>query len=340
VNAPDVLNRYRGRVEAEMRAALMDRALPIYGMMRYHLGWEDEEGKPVPSAGGKMIRPTLCLLACETFGGDVEGAVPAAAAIELLHNFTLIHDDIEDGSEERHGRPTVWRVWGVPQAINAGDGMFSLARYVMYRLREEGIDAETVLSAARLFDAACLRLCEGQYRDIAFQDRLDVEVDDYLRMIEGKTGALMGASTGIGALLAGLAPPAIARVQQFGTKLGLAFQVRDDVLGIWGEAATGKPVGDDITARKKSYPVVYGLSRAAGSDRERLTAIYRRGEITPEGARDVLSILERTGAREQSEVLADRLMQEAYAELEGLHAHPDRLAELREIGAFVVGRRA
>ena len=339
MEAPAALSRYRDRVLAEMRAALEDRPLPLYGMMRYHLGWEDQRGNPAPAVGGKMLRPALCLLVCEAFGGEADQAAPAAAAVELLHNFTLIHDDIEDASEERHGRPTVWRLWGVPHAVNAGDGLFSLARYTLYRLREEGVDAETVLSAARLFDAACLRLCEGQYRDLAFQERLDVDVQEYLAMVEGKTGALMGAAAGIGGLLAGLAPPAVARVQAFGTKLGLAFQIRDDVLGIWGEPGTGKPVGQDITDRKKSYPVVYAFAAAQGADRDRLRAIYRQERVAPQEAAEVLAVLERTGARREAEALASRLMEEAYGDLEGLHPRPEALAELRQLGAFVVGRR-
>ena len=172
---------------------------------------------------GKMLRPLLCLASCEAVGGDGQRALPAAAALELLHNFSLIHDDIEDGSPQRHGRDTVWRVWGVAQAVNAGDGMFALAHVTLHRLSEVGVAADQVLAVAALLDEASLRLCEGQYRDLSYEERLDVRCDDYLEMVAGKTAALMAASA--------------ARAHSSATLRRNGRALR----GVWPEARDGLP---------------------------------------------------------------------------------------------------
>jgi geranylgeranyl diphosphate synthase type I len=188
-------------------------------------------------------------------------ALPASAAIELLHNFSLIHDDIEDGDETRRHRPTLWKVWGVPQAVNVGDGMFALAYTAMQRLTQRGATAETTLKALDLFTQTCLALTEGQHLDMNFERRLDVTVAEYIRMIQGKTAALVGASIAIGALIGGAPPEQIAALQRFGQSIGLAFQIQDDILGIWGDPeVTGKAVGNDLLRRKQSLPILYTLS--------------------------------------------------------------------------------
>src|SRR5438445_7540013 len=168
---------------------------PFYGMMLYHLGLDvDRPG------GGKRMRPLMCVLVYEALAGDSRGVLPAAAALELLHNFTLIHDDIEDQDPTRHHRPTVWSVWGVPQAINAGDGMFAVSRLAVQRLR--GLPPARILAFAGLLDNACVQVCEGQFLDISFETRTDVSTERYRAMAAKKTGALFAAAT------AGAAAPA------------------------------------------------------------------------------------------------------------------------------------
>ncbi|HIQ04726.1 MAG TPA: polyprenyl synthetase family protein [Anaerolineae bacterium] len=308
-------------VEAEMHRALSSDVPELrrfYGMMGYHLGWLDEALQPCERAGGKRVRPLLCLLACEAAGGDSQRALPAAAAIELLHNFSLIHDDIEDDSPTRRHRAAVWALWGVPQAINAGDGLFVLAYRTLHRLVEEGISPALVLRVARLFDDTCLALTEGQFLDMSFESRLDVSVDDYLRMIRRKTAALMGAAAATGALLAGANEARVEVYHRFGTALGMAFQIQDDILGIWGEEVLmGKSAESDILQRKKSLPVVYALQGVVG---ERLRALYSRPRLTAEDVPTVLALLAEAKAREYAEAQARRYHEEALAALDATGA--------------------
>jgi len=333
--------RYGALIETELRRALAGRELAHYSLMRYHLGWEDRDGRPHQWFRGKMLRPLLCLASCEAVGGDRERALPAAAALELLHNFSLIHDDIEDGSPQRHGRDTVWQVWGIPQAVNAGDGMFALAHVTLHRLSEVGLPAEQVMAVGRLLDEASLRLCEGQYSDLSYEQRLDVRCDDYLEMVAGKTAALMAASAGSGALIGNAPNAVVALFQEFGRNLGFAFQIRDDILGIWGEAEeTGKPTGEDIRARKKSFPVVYALEQAAAADRKALRTIYRKHEMDDNDVAEVSAILQRLGAHRHSQKMAAEHAARALHHLEGLDLVPERHRDLEALADYFVNREA
>jgi geranylgeranyl diphosphate synthase type I len=304
--------------------------------MRYHLGWEDREGRPTASRGGKLLRPGFCLLSCEAVGGDWRAALPAAASLELLHNFTLIHDDIEDASPERHGRETVWRIWGVAQAINAGDGMLALAHATMLQLDARAHPPERIVRAARLLDEATLRLCEGQHRDLAGAEA--TTLDGYLSMIEGKTGALLAACCAIGALLGGADDSTIAGLQEFGRRLGLAFQIRDDVLGIWGyEEVIGKPA-DDLRNGKRSYPVIAALERSEG--REDLEALLTRAQTEEPAHESARAAIEGLGAHEASERAAREQADAAIASLQGLELQTERRAELEALARFAADRSA
>jgi geranylgeranyl diphosphate synthase, type I len=294
---------YLSRVEAEMRVLLTPQPALTqptvgghYAIMQYHMGWLSTDLEPAQAPSGKRVRPLLCLLACAAVGGDPAKAVPAAAGLELLHNFSLIHDDIEDASSTRRHRPTAWAVFGMPRACNAGDGMFSLAHAAFQRLPEQGVPPETVLNTLRRFDEMCVRLTEGQYLDMSFEGRLDVSVDDYFGMIAGKTGALLAASPEIGALIGGAALEVGDAYRRFGAALGRAFQLRDDVLGIWGdEAVTGKSAASDILSKKKSLPVLYGLAHpAVGAE---LRRIYAGPELVATDIAHVLALLDAAGAR-------------------------------------------
>ncbi|MCC6453971.1 MAG: polyprenyl synthetase family protein [Caldilineaceae bacterium] len=258
------IGRWLPQIEAEMNNVIGSRDNSVaahYGMMRYHLGWADEHFHLRPAPSGKRLRPILCLLSCAELGGDPSQALPAAAAIELLHNFSLIHDDIEDGDEMRHHRPTVWKVWGMPLGINVGDGMFTLAFDAIQRLTQRGINSKATLAVLAHFTQTCLTLTEGQFLDISFEDRPVISIDEYMHMIQGKTAALIGASVAIGARIAGATSAQETDMLQFGQAMGLAFQIQDDILGIWGDPAiTGKPVGSDILSRKKSLPLLHALN--------------------------------------------------------------------------------
>jgi len=333
-----LLRRYRAVTLAQMQRCLEERHLPLYDIMRYHLGLADRRGGPSVGRGGKMLRPALCLLCCEAVGGDYRKAAPAAAAVELLHNFTLIHDDIEDASSSRHGRDTVWRVWGQPQAINAGDGMYALAHLALGGLSEVRVPPDAALQATRLLDGACLSLCEGQYLDLAFEERAEVSCDEYLQMVSGKTGALLGAAAALGALLGGASEEAVHAFDRFGQRLGLAFQVYDDLLGVWGNAEKmGKPAAD-ILARKKSFPVVFALEQASESDRHALRRAYARLSPSPADTERVVAVLERAGARQAGQRAAVQFRDEALAALAGLTLVPARRRNLEALASYMVQR--
>ncbi len=334
----DVLDRYREAIVGELRAALDPSDQPPFPQMRYHLGWEDAQGRPTTNRGGKLLRPALLLLCCEAAGGDWSRALPAAAAVELLHNFTLLHDDVEDASAQRHGRDTVWRVWGKSEAINAGDGMFALAHLMLLGLSERGHDAERVLAAARLLDEATVRLCEGQHRDLRYEDEYEITRNDYLAMIEGKTASLLAACCAIGGLLGSANDAVVRGLYEYGRRLGLGFQIRDDLLGCWGDAAeTGKSSGDDIRAGKQSYPIVVALEHASGDESERLRSLLGRPDISAQDLSSARELLERLGARSDGERSAREHAEAAIEALRGLSLGDER-AELEALARFAAER--
>lgn len=272
----------------------------FYGMMHYHMGWVDADMQPISVYAGKQIRPLMCMLACAAAGGDWQQAVPAAAAIEILHNFSLIHDDIEDDSPTRRGQDTVWKLWGVPQAINAGDAMFAVAHLAMNRLIERGVSADIVVQALRRFDETCVRLTQGQNADMDFETRADVTTDEYIEMITGKTAVLVSLSAELGALIAGANTATVQSYAQFGLDLGLAFQVIDDILGIWGdEAKIGKSASTDITTKKKTLPVLYGLEKS-----QELQALYANAEPDETFVTNVVTLLGQNSADTYAQKIA------------------------------------
>ena len=284
----------------------------LYEMVRYHLAL-DGSG----ASGGKRIRPLLGLLAYASITGDHRRALPGAAAVELGHNFSLVHDDIEDGDTERRHRATLWTIHGIPQAINTGDALFSLSRIALHRLTDLGFPDAKVLRLMRLFDQTCLALCEGQYLDIEMSRSDDLmTVDLYFDMIGRKTAALIAASIESGAVLATDDEEVIGRYRDFGWALGIAFQLNDDLLGIWGaEQATGK-AASDVAHKKKTLPVIYAWEQAGPDDRRRLAELYAQTDPDPEAVREIVALLEQTGAREYTRTEARRYRDQALAALD------------------------
>ncbi len=336
---PDVFERYRAVIDSELKSVLADYRSPLYDMMRYHLGWVDEKGNPLPGGAGKALRPTLCLLACEAVGEDYTCALPAAAAIELVHNYSLIHDDIQDDDRERRHRPTVWSIWGKPQAINAGSAMRLLSNMAILRLRENGVTPEKQARVQYLLDEASLRLIEGQYLDIEFENRFDITVNDYLEMIGGKTAALISCSLEVGALLGTSNKDTVESFRSIGKSLGLAFQMRDDILGIWGNPGeTGKPLANDIRRRKKTLPIVYALEKAASRSHEELVTIYHN-EIRDESTVSrVLDILEEIAARQGAQTMVEQYSQMARQVFDRMTLAPKSKQEIEELVHFLTTR--
>jgi geranylgeranyl diphosphate synthase type I len=329
-----------GEIEDEMRSVLAEqdgRARPLYEMLAYHLGLDQPDGPR-----GKRMRPLLGLLAYQSLTGDYRAALPGAAAVELGHNFSLVHDDIEDADRERRHRPTLWAIWGVPLAINAGDALFALSRLALYRLLADGFSERRVLALMRVYDETCLALCEGQFLDISFERRTDVTVEEYLDMIGRKTAALVGASVQAGAILATDDAGTIEAYRHFGYHLGLAFQMADDVKGtFWSSAQSGKPEAGDVRKRKKTLPLVWALEHASPADGARLREIYAGGQ-TVDGPMpqlqvdEVLAILDHSGAQEEALAEARRFRDIALADVDNLPIGDERQAELRVLVSSVI----
>ena len=319
----------RAQAEGAGSAGLDD----CYGMLRYHLGWADTSFAPAQADGGKKFRPLLLVHCAEACGADPELALPAAAAVELLHNFTLVHDDIQDESNHRRHRETIWHRWGTAAALNVGDALYAAAHAALYRLAAPptSVPSTQVLVLAREFDRTALRIIEGQHLDLSHEGRWDGGVTGYLTMIEGKTAALIRFAAWAGALLAGADDATVAHCGRFGLALGLAFQIRDDILGIWGTPAqTGKPVGDDIRRRKQSLPIVVLDEHADPASRAELHALYAAPMLDDAGVTRVHALLDATGSEARCRDELARYLAAARAELAALTpvlARPELLHE-------------
>lgn len=338
------IGQWLPRLEAEMQELLhypvadnTDAEFAnFYGMMQYHMGWTDAQFQPQQMPTGKRLRPMMCLMACEEVGGDPVQALPAAGAIEILHNFSLVHDDIEDGDETRRHRPTVWKLTGVPLAINIGDGMFALAYQAIQNLGRRGVDPKVVLEALNRFTQTCIELTQGQHMDMSFEQRAQVKVGEYIRMIEGKTASLVGATVSIGALIGNATDEQIKSLARFGQSVGLAFQVQDDILGIWGDPeVTGKAAGNDILRQKKSLPLLYALNHEKIGPK--LLTIWQGGFGDNQLPR-VLELLEESQARQFAEEQVQFHHENAMTAL--TDALGDRAEEsmLRELAMSLVNR--
>ena len=366
-NLDAVLGRYRALLGEALLQAIHDARAntpsaadsneildEFYGQIEYHHGWRTPDLSPTPWHPGKLIRPTLLLLACEVAAGQrgqsgesdgarqaaIQRAIPAALAVELVHNFSLVHDDIEDGDEERHHQPTLWKLWGVPLAINTGDGIFALARLQLSHLRARGVPAETIIELSARLDATCIELCEGQHLDMRFEGRQDVSVAMYLDMIARKTAALMDCAARMGSLIGAPENQALsAQLGAFGRALGLGFQLRDDMLGIWSAQALGKSAAGDLRHKKMSLPVISALEDAAPVDQRTLIDIYSQpGPASETQIATLLEILERSGARERTRTMLREQCDQARALLDSACANTsaaDACAALAVILDFV-----
>lgn len=298
-------------------------------MLAYHMGWENAK----PEARGKRIRPLLVTLTCAASDGDWMKSLPAAAAVELIHNFSLIHDDIEDNSPLRRGRPTVWSKWGIPQAINAGDALFALAHLSLLGL-EDTCDPEVAIQAAEILQDTCLSLTQGQFLDISFETADNLALEAYWTMAGGKTAALLSACTELGALVAGCPADIRQSYREFGYFLGMAFQVRDDFMGIWGdEELTGKSAESDLVTGKKSLPVLYGLHQKG-----KFYNRWKQGPIRPEEVPELAQQLASEGAQSYTKEAADLLTRQALQALDEAHPHGEAGKALHHLAQRLLNR--
>lgn len=334
------LDEYTQTMRPAIEIALQNfvtRALPenrpeLRQMLTYHMGWEGDGAGP--EAQGKRIRPLLVLLSAEAAGGSWQAALPAAVAVELLHNFSLIHDDIQDNSPLRRSRATVWVQWGIPQAINAGDVLFTLAFAALHDLSPHR-SAEDVLRANQILQQTCLRLTEGQYLDISYETRNTLPLEAYWPMVGGKTAALLRACCELGALSAGASIDRQDMFGEFGQALGLAFQVYDDWLGIWGDTSlTGKSTESDLVSGKKSLPVVLALAQNGPFARR-----WQQGSIQPQEAATLADMLRGEGVYAETLQTADQFTAQALDALRKAALQPQAEEALENLTHALLRRK-
>lgn len=338
---PGALIRHRLRLEAKLFSTLSRNDSELYRILRYHLGWEGPQTNDSPASTGKSFRPALCILSCQASGGTSEIALPAAVAVELIHNFSLIHDDIQDRDTERRHRATVWTLWGEPAALNAGNALRSVADLTLQQLEGHGISALILLKASELLTQSSLKMIQGQYLDISFEQRLDVSTSEYKKMIAYKTGALISCAMQLGTMVGSKDPSFAQAMGDLGRDLGYLFQIRDDLLGIWGEeSATGKPKGSDIRRKKKSYPIVYGLQHATGTAKTTLERNFRKHTLSDRDIRQTIDLLDELHAREETQALAVKMSLRAKQGLKRVSLPSEWAADFRELIDFLLLRGA
>ena len=332
MNTTRNLDDLTAMVDAELQAIVNKRDFPLYDMMSYHLGWRGAHGAidEYPQRQDRM-HGALTLLACQAVGGDVDVCMPAAAALEMVEKFAQIHDDVQDGNPQRNDRDAVWWVWGPAQAINAGDGMHALGRLALLRLANRGISDERILQIVRLVDAASLRACEGRFRDLEAQERIDLSVSAYMAMAADKSGALAGCALQIGSLVGGADDKTATLLAQCGEKLGIALQVQSDLAALWGRDDTVPPnvPNVEVLNKKKLIPVVYAIENASISEKRAMGEIYFKRVLEADDAIRLREVVEGLGARAACEEMAQAFLAEAMDAIDGTNASTDGKALLR-----------
>lgn len=333
-SAQEVLQWSRDQVEPALKAAVATMPQATQRITNYHFGWEDEEGRPSTADGGKALRPALALLAAKAIGGQSEAAVPAAVAVELVHNFSLLHDDVMDADTTRRHRATAWTVFGINAAILAGDALLSLAFDVLAKSGHPAAHEGT-----RILGTAVQDLVDGQLADSHFETRTDVGLAECVRMAELKTGALLGASCALGASFGGGRPDQVEHLRRFGADLGLAFQHVDDLLGIWGDpAVTGKPVHSDLSRRKKSLPAVSALTSGTDAGRELAVLYHDTLPLSDVDLARAALLIDQAGARTKSQDEADALLASALGQLASAHPVAPAAVELGKLARLATRR--
>lgn len=318
---------------------MLNRPGSIYGILHYSMGWSDPNGKSVSAQTGKALRPALCLFANETVCGKTVQALPIAASLELIHNFSLIHDDIQDRDESRHGRPTVWKMWGDAKALQAGNVMRVCADLALQDLVTANVNTNIALRVSSVLNEVFLEVVQGQYLDLCFEETTDITINDYFQMTSMKTGALIRASLELGALIGNSESRIVTAFRLFGRSLGTAFQISDDLLGIWGnEQSTGKPVGSDIKRKKKTLPIVLALSLSKPSDRKRMMTIFNQKAVSDSDLGVVLEMMGDLGVKQEAELMAKEHCQKAIDALAEVPMAEEFRERAIELASFLINR--
>ncbi|GAA3689597.1 family 2 encapsulin nanocompartment cargo protein polyprenyl transferase [Lentzea roselyniae] len=332
VTATEVLRRSADQIDGPLRAAIAQLPEPLRIGAGFHFGWWDAGGNHITGATGKMVRPAFALSAARAVSGQVsDTAVRVGVAVELAHNFSLVHDDVLDGDRTRRGRPTVWAQFGVPHAILIGDALLALASQVLTH-HDDSIELCAELNST------VIALCAGQHQDMLLEKQLHVSPADYLEMAGGKTAALVASACALGAMASGASPAQTAALRQFGHHVGLAFQLVDDVLGLFGDPAlTGKPAGADLLRYKKSMPVVAAMQSGTAAGDE-LTELYRAQAITVDLVPHAVDLVARAGGKEWTEMEAERCYELALDSLDAVDGRIGTDEALRVLAKLMINR--
>ena len=334
---PIAFDRYSETIENELKEILQEHSGLLYKMIQYQLGWIGEDDTPLNEWKGKRLHPSLCLAACESLGGDLTIASTCAAAVELVYNFSLVHYDVQDGNPNRHGKPTLWWLWGPAQAINAGNGLHALARLSLIRLKEKGFDDSIVMKAMQILDDTCLKLFEGQHMNLQFQERLDVSTDAYFNMITGKTGELMSCAMQLGALTATQDENLIKAFGQCGLGIGIAYQIRSDVLDLWQGKRTNMNDGELLT-KKKTFPIVWALENGDFKLKRELGSIYFKRVLNKEDVNKIVHLLDSIGVKKTSEATIEIHYTQVLKRLKDLEIPSEGRDNIMDIVSFMINR--
>ena len=326
-------SEYEAAIETELREMFRSRDLALYDMLTYHMGWDmGDEWSPPPGATNRRRYGVACLSACEAVGGEVSPCLPAAAALELLEGFLQIHDDVQSGSPQRGGRDAVWWKWGPAQAINAGDAMYAMARLAMFRLEECGVDSESTFRAVQILDETSLTLCEGRFHDLEARERIDLSVDKCVSMASDKGAALYVGAMKLGALVGGADESLAKALVEFGSKIGLARQVQDDLDELWA----GQEVSDEVLNKKKLLPLVYTVEHADVSVKRRLGDIYFKRVLDAADVDAIRGILEESGGMQYAQDMVLKLRSEALDVVDGTGLPQTSKATLKQLAASIL----
>ncbi len=336
INSQSRLDLYEQGLERELKDIFSKREGFLYNLLRYQLGWADQHGNPEAQPFRASFQSLIAPAVCNALGGNFERAFPVAAAVELLQSFALVHGDVQAGRVDADSRPSIWWVWGPSQAINAGDGFHALARVAIMRMLDIGFSSDIVLEATQLLDSSCLSMCEGQYADLGFQDRLLVTAGEYDDMIARKAGALAGCSAAGGAVSACSDSSTVAQFKDIGIKLGMAWQITQDLADYWGSH------GDGITAsnvlnKKKSLPLIYTMDHCSIAARREIGAAYSKRVLDPSDIARIVDIMEEVDARNYCRQRSEALVSEAMGIVNKESIPDHKRTGLGELAAVALG---
>ena len=338
---PSFLNRYQENISKNMKNAFSGHDMPIYDHLKYFLGWTDVNGNKIKDYSGKILRSSLCLLTSDSLNGDLRTSLRAAVALEFVHNFSLIHDDIEDQDKFRRHRLSLWAIWGIPSAIVSGNALLTLGNLEIGNLTNEKLPLKMINKTQKLLTFSYLKMMEGQFLDIQYESKINISIPEYLRMIHLKTSTLLECSIILGVLTSNFNDDSLkSKFSSLGKILGNIFQIRDDVLGIWGTDDTGKPIGSDIKKKKKSLPIIHGLTHQNSSISKKIHDFLSQEFISDSEVNHVIDILNEAGSKTYCQELIKEYWSEGEKIIDDLNISNSFKIDFQELGTYLSGRHS